>query len=177
LPEPQHPDQPDQPAPSGRPDEPGEPRVADVEEATVALIRERVPMDGLPDFFDRAFHVLGEAAAQGRLTIVGPPVGVYFGMPTDTVDVGVGFPVTGEVQGGVDVVVETLPAGPAASVVHAGSYDSMEQTYARLTHWVEDQGLAPGPVMWETYLTEPTPEADPADMRTLITWPVTPPQG
>ena len=149
-----------------------EPQVVEVGEESVALIRERVPMSGLTDFFDRSFHVLGEAAAQGRLTIVGPPVGVYHGMPTDTVDVGVGFPVAGDVQGGVDLVVETLPAGRVAQVVHEGSYDSMEQTYGRLLGWLEEQGLTPGPMMWETYLTEPTPEGDPADMRTLITWPV-----
>jgi effector-binding domain-containing protein len=149
-----------------------DPQVVTVEPSTVALIRERVPMDQITDFFDRAFHVLGEAAAQGRLTIVGPPVGVYYDMPTDTVDVAVGFPVAGDVQDGVDVTVETLPGGRAGQVVHVGSYDAMRETYDRLAGWMTEQGLRPGSPVWETYLTEPTPDGDTADMRTLITWPV-----
>jgi hypothetical protein len=28
-------------------------------------------------------------------------------------------------------------------------------------------------VMWEVYLTEPSPEMDPADLRTELNWPVT----
>jgi effector-binding domain-containing protein len=56
--------------------------------------------------------------------------------------------------------------------MHTGSYDSMEQTYGRLMAWVQQQGLVLGPVMWETYLTEPN-EEDPSSMQTLITWPLT----
>jgi effector-binding domain-containing protein len=70
------------------------------------------------------------------------------------------------------VYAERLPAGRAAQVMHTGSYDSMEQTYGRLMAWVQQQGLALGPVMWETYLTEPN-EEDPSSMQTLITWPLT----
>ena len=37
--------------------------------------------------------------------------------------------------------------------------------------WLGEQGLVPAEVMWESYLTEPTPEA-PESMQTLITWPL-----
>jgi hypothetical protein len=30
----------------------------------------------------------------------------------------------------------------------------------------------PGPVMWETYLTEPKPGGDQGTIQTLITWPL-----
>jgi hypothetical protein len=30
------------------------------------------------------------------------------------------------------------------------------------------QGLRPGSVMWELYVTEPTPDIDPADLRTEL---------
>jgi effector-binding domain-containing protein len=38
--------------------------------------------------------------------------------------------------------------------------------------WVQEQGLALSALMWETYVTEPAPDADPASMITLITWPL-----
>ena len=48
----------------------------------------------------------------------------------------------------------------------------MVQTYTRLMEWVQAQGLPVGQVIWETYVTDPTPEADPESMVTLITWPL-----
>jgi effector-binding domain-containing protein len=152
--------------------QPTDPDIVTVEPTEVVLVRDRVPMGSLRDFFDRSFAALGEAAEQGRLRFAGPPVGVYHGLPDETVDVGVGFPTAGPVDLGEDLVVETLPGGRALQIVHLGSYDTLQETYARVMAWVAEQGLEPGPVMWETYLTEPTPDGDPADMRTMITWPL-----
>ena len=33
------------------------------------------------------------------------------------------------------------------------------------------RGSRPGPLMWESYLTDPGDEPDPATWRTLIVWP------
>lgn len=148
-----------------------DPQIVTLQPATVAVVREVVPMKELSDFFSRAFHAtMGAAHAQG-VAVVGPPVGVYYGMPSETVDVAAGFPTAGPVAGEDGVSSASLPGGRAVQVLHIGSYDAMEQTYNRLMAWVEEQGLAPGDLMWETYLTEPTPEA-PESMQTLITWPL-----
>ena len=32
--------------------------------------------------------------------------------------------------------------------------------------WVDEQGLTPAGPMWEVYVTDPTPEMDPASLRT-----------
>lgn len=52
-----------------------------------------------------------------------------------------------------------------------GTYDAMQDTYGRLLAWLAEQGLTPGPVMWESYLTEPDP-AHPEATKTLIVWPL-----
>jgi len=70
---------------------------------------------------------------------------------------------------GVGIV--TLPGGRAAQILHVGTYDAMEQTYGRLMSWMGEQGLRPGGVMWEVYLSEPTPDA-PESWQTLIVWPL-----
>jgi effector-binding domain-containing protein len=149
-----------------------EPQVVELEPVTVAALRETVPMTGLQAYYDRAFHtIMGVIQGQG-VTPTGPPVGIYYSMPTDTVDMAAGFPVDREVTAESGVETTTLPAGRAVQAMHAGSYDSMTQTYDRLMAWVREQGLTPAPVMWETYLTEPSPDGDPDAMRTLITWPL-----
>jgi effector-binding domain-containing protein len=99
------------------------------------------------------------------------PFGWYHGMPTDTVDVSVGFPVVGDVHplgGGVGLLER--PAVRAAVGVHVGPYDGLPQTYARMQQWVAEQGLAPTGEMWEEYLSPP--EGDPSTWRTRVVIPV-----
>ena len=56
--------------------------------------------------------------------------------------------------------------------MHVGSYDSLQQTYGRLMTWLESQKLRGGTVMWESYLTEPTPGQSQDTMMTRISWPL-----
>lgn len=149
-----------------------EPEVVTLAPMTVALLRETVPMNALTEYYDRAFRTVGAVIGAQQIPITGPPVGVYYGMPTDTVDVAAGFPTARLAEPAEGVTAETLGGGRAARVLHVGSYDAMQQTYGRLTAWMTEQGLVPGPVMWETYLTEPEAGGDQGSMQTLITWPI-----
>jgi effector-binding domain-containing protein len=42
----------------------------------------------------------------------------------------------------------------------------------RLAEWLGAQGLSPSDERWEVYVTQPSPEMDPADLRTELYWPV-----
>ena len=148
-----------------------DPEIVTLEPVTVALLRETVRMDDLTDYYDRAFHAVADAAEAQGVALAGPPVGVYFGMPTETVDVGAGFPTDVPVTPDAGVTPEPLPGGPAVRVLHVGTYDAMAATYERLLGWLAVQGLKPGPLMWEVYLTEPDPDA-PEASQTLIVWPM-----
>ena len=63
-------------------------------EQPTAVVRERVPMANLTEFFGRAFGAVMAAAQAQHASPTGPPFALYHGMPTDTVDVEAGFPVT-----------------------------------------------------------------------------------
>lgn len=147
------------------------PELVELEPATFALLRESVGWDAMPAFYDRAFHVVPRVLGSQGLAILGPPVGVYFGMPTDVVDVGAGFPASGPVAPSEGVTPFAVPAGRAVQVLHVGPYDTLRESYDRLMAWVAAEGLTPGPLMWETYLTEPD-DAHPEATRTLIVWPL-----
>ena len=135
-------------------------------------MREVVRVDALTDFFGRAFTATAaELGAQG-LAPVGPPVALYTGEVGETTDVTAGFPTTEPPTPGGGLVAAVLPAGRAAVTVHHGPYDAMVTTYSGLMGWFEEQGLTPGPTMWEEYLVGPDSVADPAEWRTRIVWPV-----
>jgi effector-binding domain-containing protein len=81
-------------------------------------------------------------------------------------------PVSTPVEPAGDVVPSTLPGGRAVEAVHIGPYDTMGETYGQPEQWMVGQRLVPGKVVWESYLSDPEREPDPATWRTVVHWSV-----
>jgi effector-binding domain-containing protein len=146
---------------------------AELQEQPTAVLRETVPMDALRQFFDRAYSSVMSAVQQQHVQLAGPPFALYRGMPTDVVDVEAGFPLAAPYPGGDGgVTAGMLPAGRALEAMHVGPYETLPETYNAVMARMQEDGLTPGNVMWEYYLTDPAAEPDPATWKTLIVWPV-----
>ena len=146
--------------------------VVTLEPQSAAVVRAEVPMSELTGVFDRGFHLVAHAVQEQGLELAAPPFGYYPRMPGETVAVAVGFPVSGEFHATGEVEPMELPGGRVIRGVHVGSYDELERTYGELTEWARAQGLELDEGMWETYLSDPSAEPDPATWRTEVTWPV-----
>ena len=109
-----------------------EPQITSVDAEQLALIRATVTFDALRGFYDDAFGRLPAAIASSGLAITGPPRGLTFGLPTDTIDVGVGFPVDGVVEVTDDVAPFQTPGCRAVTYDHRGNYDYLSDVYAEL---------------------------------------------
>lgn len=153
--------------------EPTAPHLVDEPERMTAVVRgDAVPTAELPAFFDRAFGVLFPTVNGQGVQPVSAAFALYRSMPTDVVDLEVGFVVDRPVTPEGDVEPSTLPGGRIARTVHAGGFDGLGSAWQGLMGWVVEQGLTPGSVFWEVYLTEPNPEMDPADLRTELDVPI-----
>lgn len=128
----------------------------------VASLHGIVPMWGLKEFYDAAYTRIRKTAARAGWDLTGPAVGWYHGMPTDEVDLTVGFVVdgldTGTVAEGVEV--REMPGGPALVLTYTGPYDGLPRAWERLEQdrvalAVEGRGD-----FWEEYVTEPSPDGD-----------------
>lgn len=137
-----------------------------------ALVREVVPIGDIASFYDRSFTVLPQTILGQGVAITGPAFGYYFGIPGETVDLAAGFPTDRPVTPEGEVIAGELPGGRVANMVHTGSFDGLGDAWQALGSWITDQGLTPGGEFWEVYVTEPSPEMDPADLRTELYWPV-----
>ncbi|TFD87962.1 AraC family transcriptional regulator [Cryobacterium lactosi] len=144
----------------------------ELEPRTMLGVHERVKMADLTEYFGRAFEKSAAALAEQGLAPAGPPLALYHGMPTDTVDVTAGFPVAGAAHGSADVVVTELPAGEAITSIYTGPYDGMTRTYDQIAAWLQEQDLTTGADMWEEYLTGPDSDPDPATWQTRIVFPL-----
>lgn len=146
--------------------------VTTIDRQPAAVVRAEVPMEELRTVFDRGFaEVMRVTRAQG-VAITGPPFGFYPRMPTDTVAVAVGFPVSAPVTPAGDVTPFELPGGRVVTGLHVGPYERLEASYRELTEWAASHDHALAAHMWESYLTDPRTSPDPATWQTRITWPL-----
>lgn len=148
------------------------PEIIELEPQEAIAVRGDVDIGALPGFFERAFHEAAEAANASGVEIVGPPFGFYPEMPTETVAIEVGFPVSAPAKTHGNAHPFVLPGGRVVQALHVGPYDTMEKTYRDLQSWMAEHGLHPAVGMWECYLSDPQLERDPATWRTRIVWPL-----
>jgi effector-binding domain-containing protein len=142
------------------------------EARTVLAVRERVPFAELTDFFGRAFERTAAALGEAGTFPSGPPVAIYYGDPTDTVDVAAGFPFAGSITPPEGTAVVDLPAGRAVEAIHVGPYDELAKTYDTVAEWMQQEHVTPSSVMWEEYLAGPDTDPDPSTWRTRIVYPI-----
>jgi effector-binding domain-containing protein len=147
-----------------------EPTLVEAEEVITAVIRGVVDMTALAAFFDSTFTRLPAVVAGQGAAITGPAFALYHGAPGATADLEAGFPTAAAVETDDDVVASRLPGGRVARLVHEGSFDQLGSSWGRLQEWIAAEGLAPGDDLWEVYVTEPSPDMDPADLRTELNW-------
>lgn len=132
-------------------------------------VRQVVPMAELGTAFPTAYEAVAKAAAGAGAALVGPAYAEYFGMPTDTVDVEIGFGVDRPLE--VAGMTTTERSSTRAVVAtHVGPYDKLEESYAALMPWLESQDLALTDSMFEFYDSDP--EVDPAATVTRIVFPL-----
>lgn len=148
------------------------PEIVEIEPQEAIAVRGDVPFGELPAFFERAFHEAAGAAGECGVEIVGPPFGFYPEMPTETVAVEAGFPVSATATPDGPTHRLVLPGGRVVRATHIGPFDTMGETYEQLSSWMAERGLQPAVGMWESYLSDPEIEPDPARWQTMVTWPI-----
>jgi AraC family transcriptional regulator len=111
-------------------------------------------------------------ALQNGLAIAGRPFARYSDVGPGLMTIEVGTPLATAAAGVGDIEAVTLPGGPAAVAVHMGPYDTLQQTYAAIERWMEQQGVRPGGAPWESYITDPAEHPDPSNWRTDVYWPI-----
>ena len=140
--------------------------LVELEEQRTAVVRGRVPHDGIADFLGGAFGAVMGAVAAGEAHVVGPPFARYRPTPDSGWEIEAGFPVDAPVEGS-GVESDRLPGGRAVQVMHRGSYDSVAVTWQQAEAWMAEQGYASTDAPWESYLDGP----DVPEPRTLIVMP------
>ncbi|RSM68030.1 AraC family transcriptional regulator [Actinoplanes sp. ATCC 53533] len=142
-----------------------------LEPRVIVGLRQRVTVAELSGFFARAIPAVAGELARAGTRPTGPPVTVYRNEEAGHFDVTVGFPVTDAPAFITALVREVLPGGPAVRALHVGSYETLSQTYAGLSHWFNRRRLLPPDMMWEEYLAGPG-SVDESEYLTRVVYPL-----
>ena len=90
----------------------------------------------------------------------------------DPLTIEAGVPIAAPVDLPAPAQTGELPSGRRAVCVHVGPYDALPQSWERLTAWLDEQGEKAAGAGWESYLTDPGSEPDPAKWVTEISIPL-----
>jgi len=111
-------------------------------------------------------------ALQNGLPIAGRPFVRYSDVGPGLMTMETGTPLATPAPGAGEIEAITLPGGPAAVAVHMGPYDTLQDTYAAIERWMQQQGVRAAGAPWESYITDPAEHPDPANWRTDVFWPI-----
>jgi effector-binding domain-containing protein len=147
--------------------------VKDVPDQLALVVRERAPLEKLPEVIPAAIdEVHGHMQTVGA-AFAGPPFVVCPYPDNDgLIDLEIGWPVDRELPGEGRVELTTLPACTALSYMHRGHYQELGRSYRALDAFVEREGLTVNGAPREIYETSPEEVPDPADWLTEIQFPI-----
>lgn len=130
-----------------------------------------VTLDSIHSFFGgNLMKVRGEAAEE-KLNITGPPVGIYWAAKQDTgaFEMAVGIPVKEEnIKAPKDFSVFRAPAGKALVVSFYGAYDSLGQAHTAIEKYCAAYNLKSSSLVMESYMTDPAVEQDTSKWLTKV---------
>ncbi|MGO4487477.1 GyrI-like domain-containing protein [Microbacterium sp. 2RAF4] len=149
----------------------------DLEPVPLAVIRhEGIRLSDLSEAFDAGYSAIALTFAGDVLVPTGPALAVYHGNPMGVFDLELGFPVQSApanpipTASGRVIVASTLPSGPAVATTLFGSYEELGGAWAALVERASAQGLRPGGIWIEVYVSDPSAPA--AELRTDLIMPI-----
>jgi effector-binding domain-containing protein len=125
---------------------------------TMIFVKGKATWDDAAETIDDGFRKVFAFLGAARVTASGPAVVVYLTTDDDGFEYEIGVPVAAapseRPRGGVSI--GQTPHGKAMKFVHRGdSGAAIEDTYDRVTAWLEEQRLEPADVFMEEYTQNP----------------------
>ena len=148
------------------------PQIVRTDTQPTAVIHLSIPRAEIQDLMGPAIgEVMAAVAAQG-MAPAGPVFSHHLRMDPAVFDFEVGVPVRVPISAMGRVTPGQLPAATVARVVYRGPYDGLGPAWAEFSAWLADEGHAPAPDLWESYVSGPEWNADPATWRTELNRPL-----
>jgi AraC family transcriptional regulator len=147
----------------------------------VLVVRRRVARSDIAKTIGETLPLIFQYAQERGIALAGHPFTRYIEFTAGFVTLEPGMRIAGRSENGADasvtpvktdVLEDTLPDGPTATVMHVGPYDTLSDAYAAIELWMQANRRAAKGAPWEFYVTDPAEHPDPRDWRTEVFWPL-----
>lgn len=142
----------------------------------VLVVRRSIKRSEIAATIADALPKIAHYAQQNGIALVGLPFTRYVevgpGLMTIEPGMRIAGPAPAIVSATAEVRKDTLPAGPAATTLHAGPYEHLPEAYGALEQWIQAEGLKSGGAPWECYVNSPGEFPNPKDWKTEVYWPL-----
>ena len=137
-----------------------------------AVIHLTIPRDQIRAVMGPGIQeVIDTVVAQG-IGPAGPVFSHHFSMQPDTFDFEIGVPVSRPVAPTGRVKPGELPGAKVARTVLHGGYEGLPDGWGQFMAWVDEEGLAKAPDLWEVYVKGPNLDPDPSTWCTELNQPL-----
>jgi effector-binding domain-containing protein len=143
--------------------------IRELEPQVVAVKTAKTDAAGLGGVIDKTFPALFGELASRDVTPEGPPFVRYLETGAE-MEVQLGVPIPADTTPAVKSTV--LPGGPTAVYVYIGPYDGLPAAWEQFGEWVGRQGREQDGPFWESYVSDPRSEPDPAQRLTELYMPL-----
>lgn len=131
-----------------------------------------IPHKGPFTEIEKIIGQLMQATKSQNIFPGGPMIGVYYNSPEkvkpEDLEWEIGFPVTPQATPQAPLEKKQWTFTKIVSALHIGPYEKTGETVIKINEWMKAHNLVhSGPVL-EKYLTMPTPETKPEDLKTEI---------
>lgn len=148
------------------------PHIVQSAQLRTAAIPVVVARNEIQQVFAPAVNELLAAMREQGIEPAGPLFSYHRKMPDGVFDMEIGFPVDDDVTPSGRVVASALPALKVVRTIYRGPMEGLGAAWGELKSWVEAQGLATRPFIWENYLVGPGNTPDPSIWQTELNWPL-----
>ncbi len=149
-----------------------DPQLIDTSRLQTAAIRLKIPGRDMPNHMGPAMQELMATIREQGLEPAGPVYSFHFRMPSDTFDMEVGIPVSGEVKPAGRVIASELPATAVLRTTYHGPYEGLADAWGAFMKQVEASGHKTQACFWESYVSGPESGTDSSQWRTELNRPV-----
>jgi effector-binding domain-containing protein len=148
------------------------PEIAQTSVQRTATIHLTIPRAEMMRVFGPSVAELMTGLAAQGIAPAGPVFAHHLRRPTDTFDFEVGVPVSMPVAAAGRVRPGEWPAMKVARTVYTGPYQGLPGAWGEFMDWINANGHAPTPDLWECYVTGPQSSLDPSTWRTELNQPL-----